>query len=201
MSASRWQEGRPARRRDRAHAVLGSHGNRRAADEVLGLLRCHDAGIPVLHWFTGTPEELRNAVAAGCWFSVGPAMLKSEAGRARAAAMPRHRVLTETDGPFGKAKGKQLEPKDVSTAVGENLVRARKCGPEPIRSKSALVVRRRTKMKPCGHQLIGTSCRGRRNTKPRYIILAGRTTALGRPCQRRRGRPGQSGEPRSSAIW
>jgi TatD DNase family protein len=103
----------------RAGGRIMSIHSRGAADEVLGLLRCHDAGIPVLHWFTGTPEELRNAVAAGCWFSVGPAMLKSEAGRARAAAMPRHRVLTETDGPFGKAKGKQLEPKDVGTAVAE----------------------------------------------------------------------------------
>jgi TatD DNase family protein len=91
---------------------------RLAAKAVLEELRLHgDVGTPVLHWFSGSSEELVSAVHSGCWFSVGPAMLKSKAGRARALAMPRDRILTETDGPFGKTGGKSLEPIDVDQAV------------------------------------------------------------------------------------
>src|SRR5699024_5486360 len=57
-------------------------------------------GIPILHWFTGTPDQLKRAITMGCWFSVGPAMLASQKGRGLASMMPREHVLTETDGPF-----------------------------------------------------------------------------------------------------
>ena len=75
--------------------------SRRAGAEVVQTLSSHpDAGIPVLHWFSGSRSELAGAVRAGCWFSVGPGMLGSEAGIERIKAMPRDRILTETDGPF-----------------------------------------------------------------------------------------------------
>lgn len=102
---------------ERAGGRVMSIHSRGAADEVLDLLRSHDAGIPVLHWFTGGPSELQKAINAGCWFSVGPAMLKSKAGRERAAMMPRDRVLPETDGPFGTIKGKPLEPSDAESVT------------------------------------------------------------------------------------
>jgi TatD DNase family protein len=94
--------------------------SRLAASSVLEELRRHsDAGAPVLHWFTGTSDELVEAIDMGCWFSVGPAMLKSKAGRERALAIPRDRMLTETDGPFGELSGKALEPIHVSHALVE----------------------------------------------------------------------------------
>ncbi|QFT61759.1 Qat anti-phage system TatD family nuclease QatD [Roseivivax sp. THAF30] len=96
--------------------IMSIH-SRGAADEVLDLLRAHEAGLPVLHWFTGGPSQLRRAVDTNCWFSVGPAMLKSKAGRDRVAAMPRDRCLPETDGPFGKVKGRPLEPTDADSVV------------------------------------------------------------------------------------
>jgi TatD DNase family protein len=37
----------------------------------------------------------------GCWFSVGPAMLTSKAGLAAVTAMPKSRIIPESDGPFG----------------------------------------------------------------------------------------------------
>ncbi|MBU1316457.1 MAG: TatD family hydrolase [Alphaproteobacteria bacterium] len=80
--------------------VLSIH-SRHAASDVLELLHAHpDAGTPVLHWFSGSQAELQRAVKAGCWFSVGGPMVKSRAGLKRIAAMPRDRVLTETDAPF-----------------------------------------------------------------------------------------------------
>jgi TatD DNase family protein len=92
--------------------------SRRAPDEVLDALQAHpNAGTPVLHWFTGNMGQLERAITMGCWFSVGPTMLRSKRGAALVAAMPRERLLTETDGPFGTTRGRPLEPSDVTEAV------------------------------------------------------------------------------------
>jgi TatD DNase family protein len=68
------------------------------------------AGTPVLHWFSGSQQNLRAAIDLGCWFSVGPAMLRGAKGRQLAAMMPRDRVLPETDGPFTEVNGTILNP-------------------------------------------------------------------------------------------
>lgn len=103
--------------RDRGGKILTIH-SRRAAQPVLRALEKYDCcNLSVLHWFTGTPRELSEAIDAGCWFSVGPAMLKSQSGQRLAALMPRDRVLTETDGPFGKVGNQSLEPTDVGMAL------------------------------------------------------------------------------------
>lgn len=97
--------------------IISIH-SRRAAKPVLDALERHpDAGIPVLHWFSGTQRELRRASDMGCWFSVGPAMLTGEKGRALAAEMPQDRVLTETDGPFAHVDGQAARPWDASWAT------------------------------------------------------------------------------------
>lgn len=74
-------------------------------------------GVPILHWYSGNQRELNRAIDLGCWFSVGPAMLDGEKGRALVASMPRDRLLTETDGPFGLLNGKSLFPWDVVQAI------------------------------------------------------------------------------------
>jgi TatD DNase family protein len=91
--------------------VMSLH-SRGAADFVLDALAAQpDAGVPVLHWFSGTKKQLQRAVQQGAWFSVGPAMMAGEKGRALAAEMPPDRVLPETDGPFAcKADGKPWLP-------------------------------------------------------------------------------------------
>ncbi len=97
--------------------VLTIH-SRRAAVSVLDALEAHPgAGTPILHWFSGTQRELARAVDLDCWFSVGPAMLTSEKGRALAAKMPRDRLLTETDGPFAQLEGSTALPWDAERAI------------------------------------------------------------------------------------
>ena len=96
--------------------ILTIH-SRRAARPVLDALAAHpDAGVSILHWFSGTPRELAQAVDLGCWFSIGPAMLAGEKGRALAAKMPRDRILTETDGPFAQLDGRAALPWDAEQA-------------------------------------------------------------------------------------
>lgn len=97
--------------------ILTIH-SRHATTAVLDELDLYpDAGIPILHWFTGTKSELMRAIGRGCWFSVGPAMLASAKGRAMASLMPSDRVLTETDGPFGKLDKQGLAPGEVFQAI------------------------------------------------------------------------------------
>ena len=134
--------------------IISLH-SRRAAKEVLDAIEAHPGcGKPILHWFSGSLAELDRAVGLGCWFSVGPAMLRSERGNRLAAAMPRDRVLTETDGPFAKTKSGPLMPWNVNEAerilgklwgctheavqrtLNQNLRRLIADGPEQASSKT-----------------------------------------------------------------
>jgi TatD DNase family protein len=105
---------------ERAGGRVISIHSRRAAKAVLDRLEnATSAGTPILHWFSGTAGELARAISLGCWFSVGPAMLASEKGRALAAKMPRDRVLTESDGPFAQIGGAPLMPWQAADAAAE----------------------------------------------------------------------------------
>ncbi len=102
----------------RAGGRIMSIHSRRAATAVLDLLEGHTgAGIPVLHWFSGNRRDLERAISLGCWFSVGPAMLRSGRGRELAELMPRDRILTESDGPFAQIDGAALMPWQVRDAL------------------------------------------------------------------------------------
>lgn len=97
--------------------IMSIH-SRRASKAVLDCLDAHpNAGVPVLHWFSGSVRDLERAIELGCWFSVGPAMLKSDKGRSLTAKMPRDRVLTESDGPFAQLDGRAALPWDVEQAA------------------------------------------------------------------------------------
>lgn len=82
----------------------------RAADAVLDALeryRATEGGACVLHWFSGSSDDLQRAIRLGCFFSVGPRMLATKRGRAYAQAVPRERLVLETDEP--SAPGASLE--------------------------------------------------------------------------------------------
>jgi TatD DNase family protein len=103
---------------EKAGGRIMSIHSRRAASEVLDALEAFPrAGTPVLHWFSGTREQLRQAVALNCWFSVGPSMLRGQRGRELFAHMPWDRVLTESDGPFAQIDSRPALPTDVGAAL------------------------------------------------------------------------------------
>ena len=90
--------------------IMSIH-SRGAVNNVLTILRSNPgAGVAVLHWFSGTIDELRMANDQGCYFSVNPLMLNSARGVALIAEMPRDRVLPESDGPFARWRGVPLQP-------------------------------------------------------------------------------------------
>ncbi|MBF4809750.1 MAG: TatD family hydrolase, partial [Lancefieldella parvula] len=81
--------------------VLSMH-TVRSVDAVLDILEqtgVAQACIPIIHWFSGSSEELQRAIKLGCWFSVGEMSLKTKRGREYAKVYPKDKLLTETDLP------------------------------------------------------------------------------------------------------
>jgi TatD DNase family protein len=97
--------------------IMSIH-SRAAVDSFLDcFVQYQDAGIPILHWFTGTQTQLKRAISLGCWFSVGPAMLATKKGKSLVKEIPKERILTETDGPFASLNQKILMPWDVEKTI------------------------------------------------------------------------------------
>ncbi len=105
-----------------AHAggrIMSIH-SRRATSTVLDRLEAvPNAGVPILHWFSGSRRDLDRAISLNCWFSVGPAMLLATKSRDLVSHMPHERVLTETDGPFVQIDGRSAMPWDADRAVDQ----------------------------------------------------------------------------------
>lgn len=80
------------------------------------LSQVHD-NLPILHWFSGTRQQLKQAIEMGCYFSIGPAMLSSKKGYELAQLMPIEKILIETDGPFGNIKTQALFPWNANIAI------------------------------------------------------------------------------------
>lgn len=57
--------------------------------------------VPVVHWFSGTSDELTRLVRLGGAISVHPRMLEVKRGRAYVRQVPADRLLLETDRPGG----------------------------------------------------------------------------------------------------
>lgn len=97
--------------------VLNIH-SRSAAQEVLDILDQYPGfGTAILHWFTDDSSLLQRAIASGCWFSVGPAMLESANGRKLVQLIPRDRVVFESDGPFARINGVPVMPWNANTVT------------------------------------------------------------------------------------
>ncbi len=90
--------------------ILSIH-SRNAASRVLDLVEKHcRESTPVLHWFSGTVQEVRRAVALGCWFSVNPLIVKGKKGRDLISKIPQNLILPESDGPFATHNNKPIMP-------------------------------------------------------------------------------------------
>jgi len=50
-------------------------------------------------------------------FSVNPAMISSPSGRRLLAAVPKERILVETDGPYVRHGGRPVSPADAPSVV------------------------------------------------------------------------------------
>jgi TatD DNase family protein len=103
----------------------------RATTMVLDLIETNlppGSGQVVLHWFTGSKSEARRAADLGCYFSVNLQMLANDRGRDLIISLPADRLLTETDAPFTKVRGRTAFPADVEITI-EAMANLRKVTP------------------------------------------------------------------------
>ncbi len=82
-------------------AVMSIHAVK-AATLVLDILKQTGALASVtciIHWFSGTSDELVRAIKAGCLFSVNKRMLKTRRGKEYVRQIPEQQILLESDFP------------------------------------------------------------------------------------------------------
>ncbi len=90
--------------------IISIH-SRGAASKTLSIIgKYQNCGTPILHWFSGSMAELKEAVEMRCYFSVNSQMLKSKKGKDLVARIPCELVLPESDGPFATLNGKPIMP-------------------------------------------------------------------------------------------
>ena len=83
---------------------------------MLDILEEEGQAPVVFHWYSGSLANLKRALDLGHFFSINPAMFDSPNGRKIVASLPQERVLTESDGPFVKVRGRAAVPADVAYA-------------------------------------------------------------------------------------
>lgn len=128
--------------------------SRDAEQRVLGVLCEHSPSVPVvLHCWTGDVSTAKEAVGRGFYIGLAGPVTYPANGRLRelAAALPRERILAETDGPFlspASHRGRRNEPSflpetvetiasswnapvaDAAGTLMENSLRALQLGPD-----------------------------------------------------------------------
>jgi TatD DNase family protein len=89
---------------ERLQKPLSIH-SRGSVEDVLFTLSTFNLRRVLLHWFSGTPDQLKEACARGYYISYGPAVVYSKKTKQLASYTPLDLILTETDGPvrFGAA--------------------------------------------------------------------------------------------------
>jgi TatD DNase family protein len=96
--------------------LLSLHSTGRTG-QLLDVLREKPHPGAMLHWFNGTPDEIREALSLGCYFSVNNAMSDD-----RLAQIPTDRMLPETDFPASRKSTLASKPGDTR-ALEQRLAR------------------------------------------------------------------------------
>jgi TatD DNase family protein len=95
-----------------APKVVSLH-SRGAEEDVLSVLDQFRVKRAIFHWYSGSLKTLGEVTAAGHLLSINPAMTTSAKGREIIARIPRHQVLSETDGPYVQVAGAPAKPWDA----------------------------------------------------------------------------------------
>lgn len=62
----------------------------------------------IFHWFSGSSQDLMQAIESGCYFSISKRMLSSKRGKEYVKAIPEDRLLLETDAPHVPIRDKAI---------------------------------------------------------------------------------------------
>ena len=73
--------------------------SRRTLDEIFSILPSYSIKGVLLHWFSGSKQQLQKAMELGCFVSYGPAMVYSQDKQVLLSLTDLDKILLETDGP------------------------------------------------------------------------------------------------------
>lgn len=73
--------------------------SRFASKEILQLLKLHFREQVLLHWFSGSASDVKEAISSGHYISVGPAVLQSIDAQNIAKDIPLSHMMLESDAP------------------------------------------------------------------------------------------------------
>lgn len=96
--------------------ILNLH-SRKAENDVLNSLIEYEIKNAIFHWYTGPVKLVDQIAKNGFYFSVNPSMLRSQNGISIIQAIPKQRLLTESDGPFAMIGPNPVKPKDVQLVI------------------------------------------------------------------------------------
>jgi TatD DNase family protein len=99
---------------DDAPCIASVHSSGRTA-EVVKMLKDHRCSTIVLHWWRGSPDETRQAIELGCYFSINH---RDAQGRSVLDQIPPDRILTETDHPYGDKGQPDARPGGTAQVEG-----------------------------------------------------------------------------------
>jgi len=105
--------------------ILSIH-SRKAEKEVLQLLKDYQIRNAIFHWYSGGLNLIDQIVDSGYFFSVNPAMIRSESGKKIIQRIPKDFILTESDGPFVKLNKRPSKPRDIEIVL-KHLSVVNKC--------------------------------------------------------------------------
>lgn len=88
--------------KDKRIISIHSSGAVRIVLDLIEIYKGSSKTKPILHWFSGRSNELRQAVDLGCYFSVNYSMLRTKQWMSLGREIPLEKLLIETDAPFIK---------------------------------------------------------------------------------------------------
>ena len=95
-----------------------------SANAVLDLLERHgtcENNDVIIHWFSGSGDELTRARRMGCLFSVNAFGLETRRGRSYATQIPAEQLLLETDLPGEGAHALEWPPERLAARLRKTL--------------------------------------------------------------------------------
>lgn len=81
-----------------------------AEEDAIRILSEYIGQKRIIHWFTGSTENLVELVNLGCYFSLNASMVRSVDRCDILKSIPLERILVESDGPYTKVGGRKYTP-------------------------------------------------------------------------------------------
>lgn len=88
---------------------------RNAEEDAIQILKKYNPRKAIIHWYNGSSTNMDRLLEIGCFFSVNSNMINAKKQNC-CRAIPKNRILVESDGPYSKVNRKPYTPEMLLTA-------------------------------------------------------------------------------------